>query len=402
MSYLSRKKVIIIYSHKDAQYLERLHVHLAYYENNGLLEVWDDTKILPGTVRREELQKALSSAKVAILLISADFLASKFILEDELPLLLDTNKAEGAIILSVILSPCAFEDTTLSEFQAVNNPSRPLSKMSKHDKEQVWKDVAKYVKNATLSQHAEAETHSFMSSKNAQSIAQNRLFPRFLYRDDSVVDNLLSQLEVEINTSNNAINRFVWLYAALARQNMLQQLVKLNQGAYNDIQPGQIIEMSGRARISQWEEITDTFATIAGLSEMMKMVTGEDPWKAPDARQAYQGMTSLAAMKKPEETIIIITPLDAPRFQFVAKLDTLHMNCRKEDLKTELTVLGMVQRRLSVGETIDVFRLLPELGSLESMNRAQRRKVKKNSSTISPVDEIIKYPAVNIYPIAIY
>src|SRR6266702_1410858 len=331
----SSKKVIIIYSHKDAQYLERLLVHLAYYENKGLMEVWDDTKILPGTVRQEEFEKALLEAKIAILLISPDFLASKFILNFELPHLLDTSRAKGAIILSVILSPCAFEDTPLSDVQAAHNPLKPLSKMDRHGKEKVWADVANFAKNATMSQQDEAEIASTLDSNKEQYPVQNRFFPRFLYRDDSIVDDLLSQLENNAIVPNNTLNKFVRLYGKLTEQKMVQQLVSLDQSVYNDIQPGQIIEIRGKARLSLWEERADTITAIAGFSDWWKSVTGRDPWNAPDARQAYQGMTSLAA-KKTEDIIIIVTPFNSPRFQFVAKLDARQVKCQKEELKTEV------------------------------------------------------------------
>lgn len=151
-----RTVVFISYSHshEDAKYLERLKKHLAFYERNSLLNVWEDTKIAPGSPWRVEIEEALKKTRIAILLVSADFLASEFIAENELPPLLAATKEEGAIIISVILSPCAFKDTALSQFQAVNSPSKPLSAMSRNDKEKTWAEIASRV-NMELSKTSE-------------------------------------------------------------------------------------------------------------------------------------------------------------------------------------------------------------------------------------------------------
>ncbi len=66
--------------HRDAKHLARLRTHLTLYERSGVLDIWDDTKIAGGSMARGD-KKALKRAKIAILLVSADFLASQFIVE---------------------------------------------------------------------------------------------------------------------------------------------------------------------------------------------------------------------------------------------------------------------------------------------------------------------------------
>src|SRR5687768_8381927 len=76
---VSRTRVFVSYSHKDGKWLERLQVHLKPLIREGAITLWEDSQIAAGEDWRAVIRAELSSARVAILLISADFLASDFI-----------------------------------------------------------------------------------------------------------------------------------------------------------------------------------------------------------------------------------------------------------------------------------------------------------------------------------
>jgi hypothetical protein len=143
-----RKKVFISYSHKDEKFFERLRIQLVPYERKGLVDVWDARKIKPGDQWYEEIVKALEMTKIAVLLVSADFLASDFIMKNELPPLLEAAKSGDVRILPVILSTCSFDVSVLSQFQAFNSPSNPLNTKDRHEKEKFWADVAKHIEQS--------------------------------------------------------------------------------------------------------------------------------------------------------------------------------------------------------------------------------------------------------------
>lgn len=143
-----RTKVVISYSHIDTHWLERLRVHLRPLERDYSLDIWDDTKIQTGSKWLEEIERAIQSAKVALLIVSADFIASDFIANNELPPLLDAAKTEGAVIMPLIASPSRFTSIrNLSQFQAFNDPSRPLINMAKGEQEEVLVKVSEEIAN---------------------------------------------------------------------------------------------------------------------------------------------------------------------------------------------------------------------------------------------------------------
>lgn len=145
---LPRTRVFISYSQKDEEHVQRLKTHFAHYERKGMIEIWDETKIAPGALWQEEIRKAIARTKVVLLLVSADYLASQWVTENELPPLLHAAYTEGATIIPVIVSACAFADSELARFQTVNSPEKPLSSLRWDERETIWATVAQMVSGA--------------------------------------------------------------------------------------------------------------------------------------------------------------------------------------------------------------------------------------------------------------
>ena len=146
---MTRDQAFISYSHQDREHLARLRVHMRPFERMGLVEVWVDTRLQAGDEWRARIHEAIDRASVAVLLISADFLASDFISNHELPALLSAAQAQGVRILPVILKPCAFLDMPeLARFKAINDPDQPLISLSESEREAVWLQVARSVRSA--------------------------------------------------------------------------------------------------------------------------------------------------------------------------------------------------------------------------------------------------------------
>jgi len=144
---MNRNGVFISYSKKDAKWLEGLRTHLTFLEREYEFNIWDDSKIAVGDDWRKEINTALSSAKIGVLLMSANFIASDFITNEELPVLLSAAEEEGAYIFSIIVSHSMFLDIeSVSKFQTINPPSKPLITMTDGELDETYMKVTQEIK----------------------------------------------------------------------------------------------------------------------------------------------------------------------------------------------------------------------------------------------------------------
>ncbi len=150
---LQRNQVFISYCHEDKEWLEDLQVHLSAFQRFTGLKVWDDTNIKPGDEWNTEIRKALIATKVAVFLVTPEFLASEFIQEQEMKYFLDISKAERVPILWVAVKPSAYRDTPLNTIQCANDPGMPLSKLQEEgsDLDGKWVSICEAISTAMKS-----------------------------------------------------------------------------------------------------------------------------------------------------------------------------------------------------------------------------------------------------------
>ena len=145
----AQRGVFVSYSHKDKKWLERLQTHLRPLIREGAIAVWADTDIGSGERWRDKIEKALAESGVAVLLVSANFLASDFIALNELPPLLRAAREKGLTILWVVVSHCLWKETELVEYKAANDPSRPLDGMSTAERAKSLVEISEKIRDAS-------------------------------------------------------------------------------------------------------------------------------------------------------------------------------------------------------------------------------------------------------------
>jgi hypothetical protein len=144
---MMRDRVFISYSNEDEKWLKLLRKHLNPFEKKGLF-VWSDRDIRPGQEWLAEIDESLDRVKVAVLLVSADFLYSDFIQNQELPRFLKAAELNQITILPVLISDCAWKVTEIVKFQSPFNPKLPLNSLVEHERDEALVIIARKINEA--------------------------------------------------------------------------------------------------------------------------------------------------------------------------------------------------------------------------------------------------------------
>lgn len=133
-------QVYISYSERDRDWLEQLTVHLLPLKRSEYINL----AIAPDS--SDEAVRAIEAARMAIALVSADFLASDWIAELEMPKLLNRRRSGGLPFVPILVRPCIWEFADWFDRASIRPKSgRPLSLLSEAEAERELADVAREV-----------------------------------------------------------------------------------------------------------------------------------------------------------------------------------------------------------------------------------------------------------------
>jgi hypothetical protein len=141
-------RVFFSYSHKDEALRDALGNHLKILEYQKIVSSWHDRKILPGDEWDHQINSNLETADIILLLISSDFIASKYCWEIEIARAMELHEAGKACVIPVILRPVNWTIAPFGKLQALPKNAEPVESKAWFNRDEAFNNITQGIQAA--------------------------------------------------------------------------------------------------------------------------------------------------------------------------------------------------------------------------------------------------------------
>lgn len=150
-------RIFFSYCHADEIFCDMLQKHLAALKYQGLIETWHDRQIRAGDQFENTIDRELNEAEIILLLVSSDFISSRYCYEIEMRRAMERHHAGEARVIPIILRSCDWHDTPFGKLMAAPRDGKPVK--SWPDIDEGFLDVVRQIKAALPTQSAASSKH---------------------------------------------------------------------------------------------------------------------------------------------------------------------------------------------------------------------------------------------------
>jgi TIR domain-containing protein len=136
--------IFCCYAHKDQSLLSELKAHLFSLQHSGLITIWSDTNIAPGTNWEEQVKAHLNAAHIVLLLISPAFMASDYCYSQEMQRAMERYERGKVRMIPIILRPVDWHNSPFGKLQALPLDAKPIVRWT--DRDEALFDVARGIR----------------------------------------------------------------------------------------------------------------------------------------------------------------------------------------------------------------------------------------------------------------
>jgi hypothetical protein len=145
----------VSYAHADNHWFLQFKAAVTELEAKRVLRLWSDHKLLAGDDWHPELLSRIDNSDIVILLVTPNFLASKFSMGQEVRRALDRHNARLGRLVPILIEDCSWKDALFAGVQGLPPGMKPVS---------AWPDEAFAIIASELEKTARSVPRSWPSA----------------------------------------------------------------------------------------------------------------------------------------------------------------------------------------------------------------------------------------------
>jgi protein involved in polysaccharide export with SLBB domain len=161
------------YSHRDEALRKKLETHLSLLKDEWIIRDWHDRRIEAGTEWDGIINENLDQAGIILLLVSADFLASRYCRDVEVARAMEHHEAGTARVIPIILRPVDWHSAPFGKLQALPKDGKPITEWRNRDR--AFADVALGIRETAKSLPSTTFSFAAHERPNAMDDARPQL-----------------------------------------------------------------------------------------------------------------------------------------------------------------------------------------------------------------------------------
>lgn len=139
-------KIFCSYGHEDEDIVDTLRTHLSPLRRKNLISDWHDRQIPPGGDWDKEIKAQLDSADIILLIISSDFIASRYCMDVETRRALERDRKGTATVIPIFARQCVTDGLSFAYLQGSPRDRNWLAPLPDQDK--AYAEVVEFIKTA--------------------------------------------------------------------------------------------------------------------------------------------------------------------------------------------------------------------------------------------------------------
>lgn len=142
----SQLAVFFSYAPEDDHWRQELEKHLSLLKREGLIDGWHQRAILAGQEVARTIDAHFTSARLILLLVSSDFLASDYCWGVEMQRAMERHEAGEAVVIPIIVRPVDWRTAIFARLQALPTEGEPITSALWHSTDDALLDVAQGIR----------------------------------------------------------------------------------------------------------------------------------------------------------------------------------------------------------------------------------------------------------------